>query len=143
MAINLCAGHRPQVAPGLLPAPGGAGLLTVSVSVREGYTLVSLAGEADVTVRGRLRAALSAQVAAGSAHLVVDLSGLRFIDCSCLRVLWRASLLAQEAGGLLELAAPQPAVFRAMELWGAGQVIGVHDSMAEAVIAVPSACRPR
>ena len=67
----------------------------------------------------------------------MDLSGLRFIGCSCLRVLWRVSLLAQEAGGMLELAAPQPAVFRAMELWGADQVIGVHDSTAEAVIAVP------
>jgi anti-anti-sigma factor len=67
----------------------------------------------------------------------VDLSGLRFIGCSCLRVLWRVSLLAEEAGGMLGLGAPQPVVARVMELWGTGQVIGVHDSTAEAVIAVP------
>ena len=130
----MCAGHRPQVAPGLLPAPGGGGLLTVSVSVREGYTLVSLAGEADVTVRGRLRAALSAQVAAGSAHLVVDLSGLAFIDASCLRVLWQVSRMAEEASVTLRLAAPRPAVARAIELWDAGLVTEVHDGVAKAVM---------
>jgi anti-anti-sigma regulatory factor len=36
-------------------AEGGAGLLTVSVAARQGYTLVSLHGEGDVTVRLRLR----------------------------------------------------------------------------------------
>jgi hypothetical protein len=30
---------------------------------------------------------------------------------------------------------PQSAVARGMELWGVGQVIRVHDSVAEAVIA--------
>ena len=120
------AGHRPEVVPGLL---------AVSVSSREGYTLVRLDGESDVTVRGQLRAALTAQVAAGAPHLVVDLSGLSFIDCSCLRVLWQVSRVAEEAGGSLRLAAPQPAVVRLMEMLSAGQLIGVHDSVAGAVIA--------
>jgi len=102
-------------------------LLTVSVSARQGYTLVSLGGEGDVTVRGRLRTALAAPVAAGSPYLVVDLSGLAYIDCSCLQVLWQVSRMAEEAGGTLELAAPRPLVARVMELWGAGQVIGLHD----------------
>ena len=119
-----------------LPGPGGAAsLLTVSVSAREGYTLVSLDGEGDVTVRERLRAALTAPVAAGAPYLVVDLSGLAFIDASCVRVLWQVSRMAEEAGGMLGLAAPRPAAARVLELWGAGQVIGVHDSVAEAAIA--------
>jgi anti-sigma B factor antagonist len=109
-------------------------LLTVSVSAREGYTLVSLDGEGDVTVRGRLRAALTAEVA-GAAHLVVDLTGLAYIDASCVQALWRVSRMAEGAGGRVRLAAPQPLVARVMEMWGAGQVLGVHDSVAEAVIA--------
>jgi anti-anti-sigma factor len=113
----------------------GADLLTVSVSAREGYTLVSLDGEGDVTVRERLRAALTAEVAAGTPHLVVDLTGLAYIDASCVQVLWRVSRVAEGTGGRLGLAAPQPLVARVMELWGARQVIGVHDSVAEAVIA--------
>jgi anti-sigma B factor antagonist len=110
-------------------------VLTVSVSAREGYTLVSLHGEGDVTVCGRLRAALAVQVKAGTPHLVVDLAGLAYIDASCVQVLWWGSRMAEGAGGLLGLAAPQPLVARVLELWGAGQVIGVHDSVAEAAIA--------
>jgi anti-anti-sigma factor len=83
----------------------------------------------------RLLAALTALVAAGTPHLVVDLSGLAYLDCSCVQVLWRAFRMAQEAGGTLGLAAPQPLVARVMELWGADQVVGVHDSVTEAAIA--------
>jgi anti-sigma B factor antagonist len=116
-------------------AEGGVDLLTVSVSAREGYTLVSLDGEGDVTVRGTLHAALTAQMSAEAAHLVVDLTRLAYIDASCVQVLWRVSRMAEGAGGRLGLAAPQPLVARVMELWGVGQVIGVHESVAEAVIA--------
>jgi anti-sigma B factor antagonist len=121
--------------PWLLPERGGPDLLTFSVSAREGYTLVSLGGEGDVAVRERLHAALAPQVTAGAPHLVVDLARLSFIDCSCLHVLGLMSRMAQEAGGTLGLAAPQPLVARLMELSGAGQVMRVHDSVAEAVSA--------
>jgi len=45
------------------------------------------------------------------------------------------SRMAEGAGGRLGLVAPQPLVARVIELWGAGQVIGVHENVAEAVIA--------
>jgi anti-sigma B factor antagonist len=124
-------------AVGRAPSHAGArvDLLTVAVSAREGYTLVSLEGAGDVTVRVRLRAALTAQVTAGTPHLVVDLSGLAYIDASCVQVLWRVSRMAEGAGGRLGLAAPQPLVTRVMELWGGGQVFEVHDSVAEAAVA--------
>lgn len=115
-------------------AEGGVDLLTVSVSAREGYTLVSLLGEGDVTVRLRLGAALTAQVTAETPNLVVDLAGLAYIDASCVQVLWRVSRMAEGAGGMLGLVAPQPLVARVMELWGAGQLFGVHDSVAEAAL---------
>jgi anti-anti-sigma factor len=116
-------------------AKDGEDLLTVSVSDGEGYTLVSLHGEGDVTVRVRLRTTLTAQVKAESPHLIVDLAGLAYIDASCVQVLWRVSRMAEGAGGRLGLVAPQPLVARVIELWGAGQVIGVHENVAEAVIA--------
>jgi anti-anti-sigma factor len=129
------AGRAPSHAGAGAGAEGGVDLLTVSASDREGYTLVSLHGEGDVTVRLRLRAALTAQLKAETPYLVVDLAGLAYIDASCVQVLWRVSRMAEGAGGMLGLAAPQPLVARVMELWGAGQAIGVHDSVAEAVIA--------
>jgi hypothetical protein len=45
------------------------------------------------------------------------------------------SRMAEGAGGRLGLAAPQPLVARVVELWGAGRLFWVHDSVAEAVIA--------
>jgi anti-sigma B factor antagonist len=111
------------------------------MSAREGYTVVRLDGESDVTVRRRLRTALTAQVAAAP-HLVVDLSGLSYIDCSCLQVLWQVSRMAEEAGGTLGLAAPQRMVARVMELCGAGQALRVHDSVADAVSAAARSVRP-
>jgi stage II sporulation protein AA (anti-sigma F factor antagonist) len=125
---------------GLLPGPSGdRDLLTLSVSARKGYTLVRLAGEGDVTVRDRLHTALTAQVTARTPCLVVDLSRLRFIDASCLQVLWRVSRMAEEAGGSLVLATPQPMVARVMELCSAGQVTGVHKSVAKAITATTGA----
>jgi anti-anti-sigma factor len=121
--------------PGLLPERG-VDLLTVAMSAREGYTLASLDGEGDVTVRESLCAALTASVTAGAPHLVVDLSRLSFIDCSCLQVLWEVSRVAEQAGGTLVLAVPQPLVARVMELWSdGGQVFKVQDSVATAVFA--------
>jgi anti-anti-sigma factor len=119
-----------------MPRTGsGAALLTVAVSARLGFTLVSLAGEGDATVREQLRAAVMASVAGRTPHLIVDLSRLSFIDCSCVRVLWRASRMAEESGGTLVLAAPQPLVRRVMELWGAGRLLRIHDSVAKAAVA--------
>jgi hypothetical protein len=45
------------------------------------------------------------------------------------------SRMAEEAGGSLGLATPQPVVARVMEPWGADRVIGVHGSVAEAATA--------
>jgi anti-sigma B factor antagonist len=78
---------------------------------------------------------LTAQVRAETPHLVVDLAGLAYIDASCVQVLWRVSRMAEGAGGMLGLASPQPLVARVMELWGVCQVIGVHESVAEAIVA--------
>jgi anti-sigma B factor antagonist len=126
---QLSAVPRPRPRPG-----DGGNLLMVSVSVRKSYTLVSLNGEGDVTVRERLRAALT-PAATGTRQLVVDLSGLSYLDVSCLQVLVGLSLMVQEAGGELRLAAPRPLVARVMEVCGTGQVLGVHDSLATAVSA--------
>ena len=106
------------------------GPLTVSMSATESCVLVKMAGEADTTVSGPLRELLAA-VLAGMHQLVVDVSGLRFIDAACVRVLVGASG-AKDAGGTLALVAPQPVVARMLELCRTDQLIAVYGSVAEA-----------
>ncbi len=118
----------PELAPG---NGGGMGLLTVSMSVTESYVLVKVAGEADMTVSGQVRELLAA-VLAGMRHLVVDVSGLRFIDAACVRVLVGACGAAEDAGGTLVLVAPQPVVARMLGLCRTDQLIAVYGSVAEA-----------
>ena len=67
---------RRQPRPGTLtirPLPGCRGLI--------------LAGEADLTARDTLRAALAALPADGTGEIHLDLAGLRFIDVACTREL--------------------------------------------------------
>ena len=108
------------------------GALTVTISVTESQVLVTLAGEADLTVSGQLRELLAA-VLAGAQQLVVDVSGLRFIDVACVRVLVEASGPAQDAGAPPVLSSPQPIVARVLELCRADQLIAVSRSVSEAV----------
>jgi anti-anti-sigma factor len=103
--------------------------LTVSVSTTESSVLVSVAGEADMTVGGRLGEALAGL--AGARYLVVDLSRLSFIDVACVRVLARGCGAVGDAGGTLVLVAPQPIVARMLELCRADQLIAVFGSMPE------------
>jgi anti-sigma B factor antagonist len=76
-------------------------LLTVSVTARESageaYTLVEIAGEADVTNTEELRSLLDEEVAQEPRTLIIDLSGLRFMDSSALHALLRVRWTAREA----------------------------------------------
>jgi anti-sigma B factor antagonist len=106
------------------------GRLTMSISATESYVLVRVAGEADTTVSVQMHELLAA-VLAGMRHLVVDMSGLRFVDVACVRVLVRACRAAEDAGGTLVLVAPQPIVARMLELCRADQLIAVYRNVTE------------
>lgn len=61
-------------------------LFTAAVTSRESagqpYTVVKLSGEADITVSGKLRDTLDAEVSRQPGRLIIDLSALRFMDSS-------------------------------------------------------------
>ncbi|HEX4833486.1 MAG TPA: STAS domain-containing protein [Trebonia sp.] len=111
-------------------------LLTASVtlveSVGDPYTLVTLAGEADVTNCDALREVLDAEVAKEPRTLVIDLGELRFMDSSALHVLLRANRAMDRHGGVLALARPGETVYRMLRLTAADQLIPVYESVADA-----------
>jgi|ERR1017187_370150 anti-sigma B factor antagonist len=110
--------------------------LSVSVSAQasvEGpFTVVSLTGEADASCR-ELAPALAALAAERPALLIVDLSGLRFIDSWALHTVLRTARDLRKAGSAVALAGPQAPVARILELAGADRVFPVHRSVQEAV----------
>src|ERR1700753_3124941 len=88
----------------------GVDLLTTSVATVESgsepYTLVELVGEADVTNSDAMREVLDAEVAKQPRTLIIDLSGLRFMDSSALHVILRANRAMEREGGVGALDSP-------------------------------------
>ena len=111
-------------------------LLTTSVATVESgsepYTLVELTGEADVTNSDALREVLEAEVAKQPRMLIIDLSGLRFMDSSALHVILRANRTMDRQGGVLALASPREPVAKMLRLTAADQLIPVYASVSEA-----------
>ena len=111
-------------------------LLTTSVatveSESEHYTLVELAGEADVTNSDTLREVLEAEVAKQPRTLIIDLGGLRFMDSSALHVILRANRAMDRQGGVLALARPREPVAKMLRLTAADQLIPVYATVDEA-----------
>ena len=114
----------------------GVDLLTVSVTARESagepYTLVEIAGEADVTNTDELRRLLDDEVSLQPRVLIIDLSGLRFMDSSALHALLQANREMDRQGGVLALVSPQLAVAKILRLTTADRLIPVFDSVADA-----------
>src|SRR2546423_393785 len=136
----------PNWPAGRIPPPCGlwynkcVDLLTVSVTARESagepYTLVEIAGEADVTNTDDLRRLLDEEVSQQPRTLIIDLSGLRFMDSSALHALLRVNRALDRQGGVLALVSPQPAVAKILRLTTADRLIPVFGSAAEAAAAV-------
>lgn len=96
-------------------------------------TVVSFTGE--LTVNTVQDAELALQEAAGHGHpdLVLDLSGLRFMDSMGLRALLHARRTVLAKDGRLILAALQPSVARVLDLAGLREHIAVYSTTDEAL----------
>lgn len=105
--------------------------LSVSVSVEDSEdgtrTVVRLVGEADVT-SSALAEVLGAEAAKKPRLLLVDISGLTFIDSAALHEIVQAHRKLRADGCRLELAGPCPAVARILQLSAIDKVIPVRAS---------------
>jgi anti-anti-sigma factor len=97
------------------------------------HIVVELSGEADLNDSGALRDLIATESGDLAGTLVLDVSGLSFMDSSVLHVILVAARSMASQGGTLALAAPAEAVRRILELTGADQLLPVYDSLAEAL----------
>ena len=113
--------------------PGVIGL-SVSVSAESDAsgpcTVMRLVGEADLNTQ-LLREVLSAEAARKPRLLLVDMSGLTFIDSAALHEIVRAHRKLRADGCLLALVSPSPIVTRILQLTGLDQVLPIRASARE------------
>jgi anti-sigma B factor antagonist len=97
--------------------------------------VVLVAGEIDIFTAPTLRRILFDLVAAGSAHLVLDLDGVDFIDSAGLNVL--VAVLNQTRGrsGSLRLVCSHPRVVRMLRIAGPPKDLPVHPRLEDALLA--------
>ena len=104
----------------------------LKASVRDGFVVVVLRGDLDVTGAADAQAAIATLVAPGQT-LIIDISALDFMDCASLRALLEVQTLARRGGGDVVLAAPQPHVLRLLALTSRDEVFCVQASVEAAV----------
>ena len=93
--------------------------------------VVRLVGEADVTTHA-LAEVLTVETAKKPRLLLVDLSGLEFVDSAALHQLVRAHRKLRADGCALALVGPTGAVARIIQLTALDQVFRVYASFEEA-----------
>lgn len=111
--------------------------LTASVTVHdsgpEPYTLLELAGEADIVSSATLHRVLEAETSKRPSLLVIEMSGLRYMDSAALQAIVRANRVLGAGGGRLALVSPHDNVARVLQMTEVDQLVPVYGSLAEAV----------
>lgn len=92
-------------------------------------TVVAVTGELDVFTAPQLEAALQDQIGQGHSDLVVDLSGVEFLDSTGLGVMVKALKWAREAGGGLRVVATQERITKVFTITGLDEVMQLSGSV--------------
>lgn len=95
-------------------------------------TVVAVHGELDVHTAPLLSSALEGALAPGGA-LVVDCSGVPFMDSTGLSVFVAARNQSVSLGSRMGIVVTEPAVRKVFAITGLDAVMGIHDSLDEAL----------
>ncbi|MEV1171023.1 STAS domain-containing protein [Nonomuraea sp. NPDC049784] len=95
--------------------------------------VVSLAGEVDVDNVSQVRECLDEAASAPRPRLVVDLTGLTFIDTTGLGVLVRLLATLRERNGTMALVAPDGQVLRRLRRTNLAPLFPIYDTLSQAL----------
>ena len=110
--------------------------LLFSTRPGRGGVVLEVHGDLDMATEPQLRENLEPLVGAG--QVVVDLSGVGFMDSSALGTLVVMFKAARDAGGRLCLAGPQQAVRTVLSITSVDSVMDVYDTVQAAEQSSPS-----
>ncbi|MFD1938310.1 STAS domain-containing protein [Nonomuraea mangrovi] len=101
-----------------------------------GATVITVAGDVDATTSTDLASYIEQTRRQPGDHLVLDLSGMPFLDSAGLSVLLTAHTFTREHGGTVHLADLQPAPARMLHITGIDTHIPVHATVTDALAAL-------
>jgi anti-sigma B factor antagonist len=115
--------------------------LQLSTTRQDAFAVVSVAGDIDLETAAQLGDEALRAAQQDSAHVVLDLGGVTFMDSSGLKVLISIQRRAELAGGSLSLVdVPRP-VSRVLSVTGLAETFPTYDSVDE-VVASDSQAQP-
>lgn len=103
--------------------------LTLSSREVGDRTVIEVGGEVDVYTAPKLDAEITSIVGSGKSHIIVDLSGVEFLDSTGLGVLVKGLKHAKEAGGSLAVVATSDRIIKVFRITGLDSAIPLHDSV--------------
>jgi anti-sigma B factor antagonist len=107
--------------------------IEVAVRHRDGSTIVAARGEIDVATAPVLRTGLDQALARDIGAVVVDLTGVTFIDSTGLGVLIGARRRCAEAGRDLRVVVDEPRILKVFEITGLTELFAIHASLEPAL----------
>ncbi|MEV5427954.1 STAS domain-containing protein [Streptomyces sp. NPDC052701] len=111
----------------------GQDRLTITRTPADGISVIAVHGEIDHHTGDPLHRALTPHDGAGAPRIVVDLSGVTFMDSSGINILIAAHNAVRDAQGWLRLAGPTTSVLRTMQLVGLDEVIECYPTVGDAL----------
>lgn len=109
--------------------------LDIGTSVVDGRTVVQVVGEIDVYTAPQLRERLDEEIEAGRHDLVVDLSGVSFMDSTGLGVLVGRLKQIRLNDGSMRLVCAHDRVLKVFVITGLDKVFAIFPTVGEAVAA--------
>ena len=100
---------------------------------REGAAVIALSGEVDVYTSPRVKQEIVDLLNGGTIKLLVDLSGVEYLDSTGLGVLIGGLKRAREREGDLKLLCDNPRILRIFEITGLTKIFEIHRTEAEAM----------
>lgn len=111
---------------------GGSVEFALSTRQVGGYQVVAVSGELDVYTAPALEDALGELVAARTTDIVVDLTGVSFMDSTGLGLLIKALKWTREHDGTLRIVANTEKILKVFRVTGLDTVLPIHDSLESA-----------
>lgn len=110
--------------------------ISVSQTSAGDVPILAVSGEVDVYSAPALKDRISELIESGQKTMIVDLSGVAFLDSTGLGALVEARAATTEAGGALPLVCSQERILKLFTITGLDGVFTIHPKISDAVAAL-------